>query len=163
VAIALGGNLGDPVATLQAAIRVLQQVPESQMLRVSSLYRTAAVGPPQPDFVNACAVLRTYLAAQALMEQLLAIENQFGRERRERWGPRTLDLDLLLYGDAAIDTAPLTVPHPRLAERAFVLVPLAEIAGHWRVPGIDQTVIELSRKIGKLKPDQLTHLEKVQG
>lgn len=140
VAIALGGNLGNPVATLQSAFQVLGQLPDSQLLRTSSLYRTSPVGPPQPDYVNACAVLQTRLVAEGLIEHLLAIETQFGRERRERWGPRTLDLDLLLYCDAVIDTDRLTVPHPRLQERAFVLVPLAEIAGNWIVPGLNRSV-----------------------
>ncbi len=113
------------------------------MLRISSLYRTAPVGPPQPDYVNACAVLQTRLAADVLLDHLLAIETQFGRERRERWGPRTLDLDVLLYGDDIIASDSLTVPHPHLQERAFVLVPLSEIAGTWIVPGLNQSIDEL--------------------
>jgi 2-amino-4-hydroxy-6-hydroxymethyldihydropteridine diphosphokinase len=143
VAIALGSNLGDPVATLQAACQCLDRLPDTRLLRTSSLYRTAPVGPPQPDYVNACAILRTRLTAEGLLHHLLAIETQFGRERRERWGPRTLDLDLLLYGDAIIASDSLTVPHPRLQERAFVLVPLAEVAAAWMVPGLNQSIIEL--------------------
>lgn len=143
MAIALGSNLGDPVATVQAASQCLDRLPDTQLLRTSSLYRTAPVGPPQPDYVNACAVLQTRLAADVLLDHLLAIETQFGRERRERWGPRTLDLDLLLYGDAIIASDGLTVPHPRLQERAFVLVPLAEVAAAWIVPGLNQSIIEL--------------------
>ena len=109
------------------------------MLRRSARYRTPAWGrTDQPDFINAVAAVRTTLAPQALLDGLLAIERRFGRERAAtdaRWGPRVLDMDLLLHGDAVLDTPWLTLPHPRLHERAFVLVPLAEIAPALLVPG----------------------------
>jgi 2-amino-4-hydroxy-6-hydroxymethyldihydropteridine diphosphokinase len=111
------------------------------------------VGPPQPPFLNGCALLDTSLSAGALLELLLATEARFGRVRRERWGPRTLDLDLLLYGAHRIETPNLRVPHPRLEERGFVLVPLATIAPHWRHPGRDQTVAELLEAWRRGRPD----------
>ncbi|WP_242106868.1 2-amino-4-hydroxy-6-hydroxymethyldihydropteridine diphosphokinase [Luteimonas aquatica] len=137
--VGLGSNVGDSVRTLREAIRALDGLPHTRLLRASALYRTPAWGRrDQPDFVNAAAALETGLAARALLEALLGLERGFGRERAAqdgRWGPRTLDLDLLLYGEAAIDEPGLHVPHPHLHERAFVLVPLAEIAPQARIPG----------------------------
>lgn len=137
-AIGLGGNLGDVAASLRAAFVALDDLPQTRLLRASRLYRTPAWGHlAQPDFLNAAALLETQLAASALLEALLEIERGFGRdrERGERWGPRTLDLDLLLYGDAVIDVPGLRVPHPHLHQRAFALLPLVEIAAHVEVPG----------------------------
>jgi 2-amino-4-hydroxy-6-hydroxymethyldihydropteridine diphosphokinase len=126
--VGLGGNLGDAVATLRSALQSLDQLPGTRLLRASRLYRTPAWGnTEQPDFVNAAALLHTTLDARALLEGLLGIERSFGRERRERWGPRVLDLDLLLHGEAIIDEPGLHVPHPHLTERAFALLPLLEI------------------------------------
>ena len=137
--VGLGANLGDATATIDAALRALDALPGSSVLRHSARYRTPAWGrTDQPDFINAVAAVRTTLAPQALLDGLLAIERRFGRERAAtdaRWGPRVLDLDLLLHGDAVLDTPGLTLPHPRLHERAFVLVPLAEIAPALLVPG----------------------------
>ena len=134
--VGLGGNVGDAAATLRAALPALDGLPGTRLLRASRLYRTPAWGvTDQPDFVNAVALLDTTLSPRALLDGLLAIERAFGRERRERWGPRTLDLDLLVYGGAAIDEPGLHVPHPHLHERAFVLLPLAEIAPDLEVPG----------------------------
>lgn len=130
-AVGLGANLGDAAATLYDAVAALARLPGSTLLRASHLYRTPAWGrTDQPDFINAVALVETGLAARDLLDALLAIERSFGRVRLdgERWGPRTLDLDLLLYGRASIESHELTVPHPRMRERAFVLVPLAEIA-----------------------------------
>lgn len=128
--IALGSNLGNPELQLRRAVTALGQLADSQLRRVSSLYRSAAVGPgTQPDYLNAVAHLDTGLPALALLDALQAIELDQGRERAERWGPRTLDLDLLLYGALEIRNARLTVPHPRLRERNFALHPLAEICG----------------------------------
>jgi 2-amino-4-hydroxy-6-hydroxymethyldihydropteridine diphosphokinase len=134
--IGLGGNVGDAAATVRAAFAALDSLPDTHLLACSRLYRTPAWGiETQPDFVNAAALLDTTLEAPALLEGLLGIERAFGRERRERWGPRTLDLDLLLYGDQAVDRPGLHVPHPHLHERAFVLRPLADIAPGAMVPG----------------------------
>ena len=127
--VSLGANLGDPTAAVLAAFAALANLPESRVARCSSLYRTAPVGIlSQPDFVNAVAVLETTLPPESLLDALLDIEARFGRIRRERNGPRTLDLDLLLYDDIELDLPRLTLPHPRLHLRAFVLLPLAEVA-----------------------------------
>lgn len=134
--IALGANLGDPASTLHAAFGALANLPDSRVIRCSSLYRTAPVGiVDQPEFVNAVALLETTLMPQALLEELLDIERRFGRLRAEKNGPRTLDLDLLLYDDQFLDLPELTLPHPRLHLRAFVLQPLAELAPDLRLPG----------------------------
>jgi 2-amino-4-hydroxy-6-hydroxymethyldihydropteridine diphosphokinase len=134
--VALGANIGDPAATVQAAFQALTSLPDVRLLRTSSLYRTAPVGlRHQPDFINAVAELETGLAPHALLAALLGLEARFGRVRDRRNGPRTLDLDQLLYGDLSLDTPDLTVPHPRLHLRAFVLVPLAEIAPDLAIPG----------------------------
>ena len=135
----VGSNLDDPVKQVSSALAELDAVPQTRLVRKSSLYRTSPVGhAEQPDFVNAVALLETRLPARALLDLLLATERAFGRVRPdgERWGPRTLDLDLLLYGDAVIDEPGLRVPHPHLHERAFALLPLAEIAPDALIPGI---------------------------
>ncbi|PKO48904.1 MAG: 2-amino-4-hydroxy-6-hydroxymethyldihydropteridine diphosphokinase [Betaproteobacteria bacterium HGW-Betaproteobacteria-4] len=134
--VALGANLGDPAATVRAAFGALANLPESRVSRSSSLYRTAPVGlTDQPDFINAVAELQTTLAPEALLDALFDIEQRFGRIRADKNGPRTLDLDLLLYDDQRIDLPHLTLPHPRLHLRAFVLQPLAEIAPQLVIPG----------------------------
>jgi 2-amino-4-hydroxy-6-hydroxymethyldihydropteridine diphosphokinase len=136
--IGLGANLGDAAATLRQAIDALA-VREGVVLRaVSRLYRTPAWGKEdQPDFINAAALLETSLAPRALLDLLLTVEAEFGRQRveGERWGPRTLDLDLLLYGDAVVDEPGLRVPHPHLRERAFALIPLLDVLPEARIPG----------------------------
>jgi len=133
--VALGANLGDPKATVLAAFAALANLPESRVARCSSLYRTAPVGIlSQPDFVNAVVLLETTLAPETLLDALLDIEARFGRIRRERNGPRTLDLDLLLYDDIELELPRLTLPHPRLHLRAFVLLPLAEVAPELAIP-----------------------------
>lgn len=134
--VGLGANLGEPRRQLQAALAALAALPRTRLLRASSFYRSAPVGyADQPDFVNAVAAVDTELAADGLLDGLQAIEQRQGRERTFANAPRTLDLDLLLYGEARIATASLTVPHPRMHERAFVLKPLAEIAPDARIPG----------------------------
>ena len=134
--VALGANLGDPAATVRAAFAALANLPESRLVHSSSLYRTAPVGiTEQPEFVNAVAELETTLAPESLLDALFETEQRFGRIRAERNGPRTLDLDLLLYNDQQIDLPRLTVPHPRLHLRAFVLQPLGEIAPKLALPG----------------------------
>jgi 2-amino-4-hydroxy-6-hydroxymethyldihydropteridine diphosphokinase len=126
--VGLGANLGDTAAALQGALRALGALPATHMQRVSSFYRTAPVDAHGPDYLNAVAAVRTTLSPDDLLAQLQHIERAGGRERSYRNAPRTLDLDLLLYGDVCCASSVLTVPHPRLHERAFVLVPLAEIA-----------------------------------
>lgn len=134
--VGLGGNTGDPVATLRAALVELDKLPDTRLLRSSKLYRSPAWGPvAQADFVNAVALLETSLDASALLHGMLGIERAFGRERQVRWGPRSLDLDLLLFGDRSIDVPGLRVPHPHLHERAFVLVPLLELDPQASIPG----------------------------
>ena len=133
--IGLGANLGDSVATLSTALAALASLPTTRLVNQSALYRSAPVDAGGPDYLNAVAALDTGLAAQELLFQLQAIELRLGRQRPYRNAPRTLDLDLLLYGEQTIATRTLTVPHPRMHERAFVLRPLAEIAPGLRLPG----------------------------
>jgi 2-amino-4-hydroxy-6-hydroxymethyldihydropteridine diphosphokinase len=134
--VGIGANLGDPAAQVRRAIDALGALPGTRLAAASSLYRTAPVGyADQPDFVNAVAALDTELSPRGLLDGLLAIERDAGRERSFRNAPRTLDLDLLLYGDATLEDDVLTVPHPRMHERAFVLAPLAEIAPDAEIPG----------------------------
>jgi 2-amino-4-hydroxy-6-hydroxymethyldihydropteridine diphosphokinase len=138
--IGLGANLGDAVATVKSALQALDALPGTRLVRASRLYQTPAWGKTdQPAFVNAAAIVETSLDARALLDAMLAIERDFGRDRAtdgsDRWGARTLDLDLLLYGDDTIDEPGLRVPHPHLHERAFALVPLVEIAPELVIPG----------------------------
>ena len=134
--IGLGANLGDPRAQLQAALEALSQLPGTELAAHSSLWHSAPVGyADQPPFVNAVARLRTRLDADALLDALQGIEAAHGRTRSFANAPRTLDLDLLLYGQETRDTARLTLPHPRMHARAFVLRPLSEIDPHLDVPG----------------------------
>ena len=138
--VGLGGNVGEVARTLAGALDALGRLPRTRLLRASGLYRTPAWGRrDQPDFINAAAVLETALPARELLDALLAIEQRFGRDRDAadgaRWGPRTLDLDLLLYGEREIDEPGLQVPHPHLHQRAFALVPLAAIAPDALIPG----------------------------
>jgi 2-amino-4-hydroxy-6-hydroxymethyldihydropteridine diphosphokinase len=134
--VGIGANLGDARANVLDAIDLLSRLPGAKLLQTSSLYRTAPIDSSGDDYVNAVASLDTDLDAHALLRALFAIEQAHGRERPYRNAPRTLDLDLLLYGDQVIDDAPtLTVPHPRMHERAFVLAPLAEVAPGLVIPG----------------------------
>jgi 2-amino-4-hydroxy-6-hydroxymethyldihydropteridine diphosphokinase len=128
--VGLGANLGDPVQAVREAIARIAQLPDTTLTRQSSLYRTAPVDAGGPDYVNAVVEISTRLAAPDLLAQLQQLELAAGRERPYRNAPRTLDLDLLFFGSGRIDSARLQVPHPRIDERAFVLVPLAEIAPH---------------------------------
>lgn len=134
--IALGSNLGDRARLIAAALERLDRLPGTRVVASSALYETDPIGPPgQPPYLNAAAAVRTSLDPRGLLEACLRIETDLGRVRGERWGPRTIDLDLLLHGRANIDEPGLRLPHPRLTERAFVLVPLAEIAPEALVGG----------------------------
>ncbi len=134
--VALGSNLAAPEAQIREAFAALSYLPQTRLLAQSALYRTAPVGyADQPDFINAVALVETELTAHDLLQSLLSIERDFGRIRDFRNAPRTLDLDLLLYGDLMFHEAGLTLPHPRMHERAFVLLPLLEIAPDCEIPG----------------------------
>lgn len=134
--VALGANIGDPAAQLNSAVAALDALPATRVLAVSPYYRSAPVGyTDQPDFTNAVLSLETALDAEALLQALLQIEATLGRQRTFRNAPRPLDLDLLLFGDEARDQPHLTLPHPRMHERAFVLLPLSDIAADLVVPG----------------------------
>ena len=137
VYVGLGSNLEDPVAQVLEAVEELEMIPDSILVSRSSLYRGKPMGPAdQPDYVNAVVALDTLLSAPQLLQALQRIETQQGRERTgQQWGPRILDLDLLLYGKRVIDSPELTLPHPGLHERDFVIIPLAEIAGNLNIPG----------------------------
>ena len=127
VYIALGSNMAGPHDQLDRALKSLSSIPEVQIVAVSDRYKTPAIGPSQPDYINAAAQLMTTLSPESLLDTLQSIEQQQERVRTVRWGPRTLDLDILLYDNIVQDTQRLTIPHPRMAERAFVLLPLADI------------------------------------
>ncbi|MCX4189493.1 2-amino-4-hydroxy-6-hydroxymethyldihydropteridine diphosphokinase [Methylophaga sp. OBS3] len=136
--IGLGSNLAEPVKQVQSAIADLQSIPSTSLIKASSLYSSAPMGPQdQPDYVNAVALLETELSAHALLDALQAIEQQHGRERKRHWGERTLDLDILLFGEEMIEDERLVVPHIGLHEREFVVYPLMEIAGDITIPGKD--------------------------
>jgi 2-amino-4-hydroxy-6-hydroxymethyldihydropteridine diphosphokinase len=137
VYVGLGSNLGDREQTIRAALRRLEADPEIVVVAMSSLRETDPVGyTDQPKFLNGAAALRTELSPRALLERLLQVERDLGRERSgPRYGPRTIDLDLLLFGSEEVDEPGLRIPHPRLAEREFVLEPLAELDSDLEVPG----------------------------
>jgi 2-amino-4-hydroxy-6-hydroxymethyldihydropteridine diphosphokinase len=129
--IALGANLGDAASTVQSAIGKLGSIAHTRLVRASSLYQTAPIDSAGPDYINAVAEVLTELPAPLLLEQLQMQEQAAGRQRPYANAPRTLDLDLLLYGCATVQSPALTLPHPRMGQRAFVLQPLAEIAPQW--------------------------------
>jgi len=135
--IGLGSNLAEPVLQVRRACEALKQLPETRLLECSSLYLSPPMGPAdQPDYINAVAALETTLTPHTLLAGLHAIEQAQGRIRKVHWGARTLDLDLLVYGDKIIGDKALTVPHPGLPDRAFVLYPLQEIAPMLTIPGL---------------------------
>ena len=136
VYLSLGGNLGDPAASMATALRLLDADDDTRVIAVSSLYRTPPWGKlDQPDFLNAAAEISTALAPRALLDLCLEAERKLKRVREERWGPRLIDIDILVFGDRIIHETGLEVPHPRMLERAFVLAPLAEIAPELAVGG----------------------------
>jgi 2-amino-4-hydroxy-6-hydroxymethyldihydropteridine diphosphokinase len=152
--IGLGANLGDARATLASAFAALARLPETTLRAASSIYRSAPIDSGGADYLNAVAMLDTQLAPQALLASRHRIEQRHGRERPYRNAPRTLDLDLLLYGEQRIDTPTLTVPHPRAHERAFVLVPLAQIAPQLVIPARG-CVADLLAGVGDQRVDRL--------
>jgi len=145
--IALGSNLDNPINQLQRAIKELAQLPNSKLVQVSPFYQNPAVGPPQPDFINAVAELHTALSPLNLLQALQQIEVQHGRKRTgTRNEPRPLDLDIILYGNETIHEPNLTLPHPRFYERAFVLIPLQAIAPSLKLPN-GQLLAECTAKL----------------
>ncbi len=145
--IALGSNLGDSRAILEAAIETLNKKPGIQVKTHSSWYETPPLGPPQPNYLNGCALLETEITPEELLTTLLEIEREFGRVRREKWGPRIIDLDLLLFDNLIQQTPQLQVPHPQMRQRAFVMIPLAEIVPNWIDPITGKTIAELAKNI----------------
>jgi 2-amino-4-hydroxy-6-hydroxymethyldihydropteridine diphosphokinase len=152
--IGLGSNLGERETMIRLALEQLAGLPETELGRVSSLYDTAPIGDlEQPNFLNAVAAVETGLTARQLLWNLLLIERRLGRQRspQSRYGPRTIDLDLLLFGDQVIDEPELTVPHPELAQRAFVLVPLVELEPTLAHPVLGDTMVALLARL-KARP-----------
>jgi 2-amino-4-hydroxy-6-hydroxymethyldihydropteridine diphosphokinase len=149
--VGLGSNLGDRLGNLGAAADRLAREPGFTLRKVSLAYESEPIGPPQPGYLNAVAQVGTLLSPRATLSRLRAIEEAMGRMRRERWGSREIDLDLLLFGDKVIDQTGLQVPHPLLAERAFVLEPLCEIAPDLWHPVLRMTAGELRTR---LKPEE---------
>jgi 2-amino-4-hydroxy-6-hydroxymethyldihydropteridine diphosphokinase len=151
--IALGSNLGEREAMIRQALEALAALPETELLRASSLYDTEPVGDvDQPNFLNAVAQVDTDLSARQLLWNLLLIEKRLGRERTRRWGPRTIDLDLLLFGNEVIEEDDLRVPHPEMIRRAFVLVPLVELDPTLVHPGTGGTMLSHLSKLGARPP-----------
>ena len=146
-AIALGSNLGDSFTILEQGCETLAKTEGIELIACSRWYQTKPIGPPQPDYLNGCVVVKTKLLPLELLKSLWGIEQQFGRERKERWGARTLDLDIILYDDLILNTPDLQIPHPRMRERAFVLTPLAEIAPDWVEPVTGDTIAELEQRV----------------
>ncbi len=150
-AVALGSNLGDSQTILKSALETLDRTLGISVEQQSHGYLTKALtlpdSPPQPDYLNQCALLNTMLTPHELLYALLEVERQFGRVRQQRWSARTLDLDLLLFDDVILNTPDLQIPHPRMCDRAFVLVPLAEIAPDWVEPVTGATVAQLAQRV----------------
>jgi len=145
--IGLGSNLGDRRWNIEEALRLLDEYAGIEVTEVSSLHETEPVGPPQGKYLNGAAALRTSLSPEGVLDVLEEVEGKLGRVRTVKWGPRTIDLDLLLYGDAVISSERLVVPHPLMHERSFVLGPLCEIAAGAVHPVLKKTVAELWREL----------------
>jgi len=150
--VGLGSNLGDRLASLATAVGLLAREPGFTLRQTSLAYESEPIGPPQPRYLNAVAQIGTLLSPRATLQRLQAIEEGMGRVRRERWGSREIDLDLLLYGNRVVEETGLRIPHPLLEARAFALVPLAEIAPGVVPPGSSLTAIQLR---DRLPADQL--------
>ncbi len=147
--IGMGANVGDRLGNFRTALAELASLDATRVVRVSSIYDTTPWGvADQRRFLNAVVELSTGLSPESLLRALNEVEQRCGRVRHERWGPRTLDLDILLYDDRVVETDDLVIPHPRLAQRAFVLVPLAELEPELEVPGLDATVAQLLGTLG---------------
>ncbi|MBF2056613.1 MAG: 2-amino-4-hydroxy-6-hydroxymethyldihydropteridine diphosphokinase [Cyanobacterium sp. T60_A2020_053] len=146
-AIALGSNLGKSIEILNQAVKIIELTPEINLINCSQWYQTKPVGPPQPDYLNGCVTINTSFSPLELLDFLLNIETKFGRERKEKWGARTLDMDIIFYGNSIINLPQLKIPHPLMRERTFVLIPLAEIAPNWIDPVTNLTVQELLKNI----------------
>jgi len=154
VYLSLGGNLGDPAASMATALRLLDADESTRVIAVSSLYRTPPWGKlDQPDFLNAAAEISTALTPRALLDLCLEAERKLKRVREERWGPRLIDIDILVFGDRIIHETGLEVPHPRMLERAFVLAPLAEIA-----PGLAVGGRSVSERLGAVDTSGIERL-----
>ena len=157
--VGLGGNLGDPVRSIQLALEMIGQNKECRVEAVSSFWRTPPWGRiDQPDFVNACAKVATRLEPREFLNLCLQTEQTLKRVRKERWGPRSIDIDILFFGGRVIEEEGLIIPHPRIAERAFVLVPLAEIAAEKILDGqsIEARASKISREGITLEPTRRT-------
>lgn len=156
--IGLGSNLGQPLAQVRVAIEELQQIDGLGLVTVSPLYASSPMGPQdQPDYINAVAIVETSLSPHDLLKKLQNLEQQHGRQRIRHWGERTLDLDILLFDQQILDDADLTLPHPGLAERNFVIYPLADIAPDIEIPGLGP----LSQLIARVPRGDLTQVETV--
>ena len=156
ISIGFGSNLGDRCAFINRALQALSDLPMTSLKKLSSLYETAPVGYlDQGAFLNGVVLVKSSLTALELLGRLLAIENSLGRVRKERWGPRTIDLDILFYGDNIIDEVDLQVPHPELGKRLFVLEPLHEIASIWLHPRCGGTISELLHKYQLSNPEEV--------
>ena len=156
--IGLGSNLDNPVARITGAIQSIKLFPGTNLLRCSSSYVSKPLGPQnQPDYINAVAQVDTNLIAEQLLDYLLSVEDQQNRVRARRWGPRTLDLDLLLFDDLVLQSDTLTLPHPEMHKRGFVLYPLYEIAPEIIIPGRGH----IRQLLGSLNPDLVHRLEQI--
>ncbi len=155
VFVGLGSNLESPVQQVSSAVNELAELETTQLLQHSSLYRSSPVGPQdQDDFINAVAMLETDLKPLDLLDALQELENRHGRRRLRHWGERTLDLDILAYGNSSIASDRLTIPHPEIANRTFVLKPWAEIEPNWSIPGLGR-VSDVLANAKQAMPEQL--------
>jgi 2-amino-4-hydroxy-6-hydroxymethyldihydropteridine diphosphokinase len=150
--IGLGSNVGDRLARLRGAVRALREFPSTRVAALSPVYETSPVGPRQRDFLNMAVDVRTSLDPDALLARLKETEAELGRRSRRKWGPREIDLDLIFYGGRVVRRKTLRVPHPRLAERKFVLLPLSRLAPRFKDPVTGATVAALLRRL--TAPDQ---------